>query len=364
MLIHRLIRLATIAAVGTFAAACESSTEPDLGMEIDTQAALADYEALEAVLGSDELAGFQALGNRGPFGAAPAMGVVAGMRAPSHLDGGRAFALDLVRRIHESEAVSGPSAAPIISDTHRGVTFVYDPEIDDYAPDFEREGAPETGVRFITYELDLAGFPIVEEQSGHMDLIDEGDGSSEDIILHLIVVHDDVIALDYRTTLDDTDEGRALTVAGFLFGDNVRLDFDIRATGTEYEGETKLDISFDLGVEARDFSIVGRVRGIEDDDDGPGAVELTVSHRQTSIRIEVAGDAGIIEGTVFVNGDVFATVLGPEDEPTFLGAGGDPITVEEMLVLHRIFDSVEDVFDFLEDLLDPVDDLVFLGIVL
>ena len=42
MLNHRLIRLATIAALGAFAAACETSTEPDLGMEIDTQAALVD----------------------------------------------------------------------------------------------------------------------------------------------------------------------------------------------------------------------------------------------------------------------------------------------------------------------------------
>ena len=36
----------------------------------------------------------------------------------------------------------------------------------------------------------------------------------------------------------------------------------------------------------------------------------------------------------------------------------------EVLVLHRIVDTVEDVFDFLEDLIDPIDDLVILGIVL
>ena len=68
--------------------------------------------------------------------------------------------------------------------------------------------------------------------------------------------------------------------------------------------------------------------------------------------------------TVYLNGDVFATVSGDAGSPTILGASGNPVTGVELLVLQRVVDTVEDVFDLLEDLLDPVDDLVFLGMLL
>lgn len=361
-------RIAAIATLAVVAAACGTSTEPEV-VELDTDAAMQDYETLDAVLSSNELVGFRALGGRTPFGGAPAvaMDAAARMGMLRDRDGSRTYALGLFERLADSRAADGPMAAPIISELHRGATFVYDPEADDYAVDPEREGAPETGVRFITYEVDAAGFPIVEEENGYADLIDEGDGSAEDIVLHLIVVHDGATALDYRTTLDENENRGALTVRGFLSGDGVRLDFDIEAVGTGPEGATTLDVAWDLRVAQRDFSITGSVSGIGEDDegdDGNGSVDVTVRHRDASIRIDVQNTDGIMDGTIFLNGDIFATVSGPEDEPTILGQGGDPLTMGEMLVLRQIFDTIEDVFDFLEDLLDPVDDLVILGFIL
>ena len=361
----RLSRLATIAALGMFAVACDSGTGPDIETALDTEAALADYEALGAALGSTEFAGFKALESRTPFGGAPAaIDVVASMSAPNAEDGGRAFALNLARRIQAAEATPGPSAAPIISDTHRGVTLVYDPATDDYAADPERTGAPETGVRFITYEVDGTGTPIVEQETGYADLIDEGDGSAEDIVLHLTVVQNETTVLDYRTTLDENANRGALTVHGFLQGDGVRLDFHIEAVGTETETQTTLDVAFELRVDARDFSITGNVGGIEEGTEGEGEIDLTVRHRAHSIRVDMDGSDGILEGTFFLNGDIFATVSGPADEPTIVGQDGEPLTIGETLVLHRIVDTIEDVFDFLEDLIDPIDDLVILGILL
>ena len=344
----RLGRLAKIAAIGTFAAACDSTTGPNLGMELDTEAALADYEALDTVLGSAEFAAFRALGGRTPFSLAP----------------GGTFALELVRRLEGSGAAAGPMAAPIISGTHRGATFVYDPGTDDYLLDPDRTGAPETGVRFILYEVDEAGRPIVEHENGHADLMDEGDESPEDIVLHLIVVQNETTVLDYHATLDENENRGELTVRGFLEGDGVRLDFDIEAASTETEGRATLDVAFDIRVDARDFSITGSVRGVEEGVEGEGDIDVTVRHRTESIRLDVRGSEGTIEGTVSVNSDLFATVSGPAEEPTLLGQGGDPLTFGEFLVLRQIFDAIEDVFDFLEDLIDPVDDLVVLGIVL
>lgn len=365
MFTRRRSRLATILAAAGFAAACDAGTGPELETALDTEAALADYEALQTALESTELLGFRALGGRTPFGGAPAaIDAVAGLSAPSGARESRAFALDLFRRIRGARSLSNAAAAPIISDFHRGATFVYDPDLDRYVVDPDRDGAPATGVRFIIYEVDHSGDPIVDQERGYADLIDEGDRSNQDIALRLKVVEGSTTVLDYATTLDDQGTRGELTVNGYLQGDGVRLDFDIHAIGTN-DGDTEtLDLDFDLAVEARDFSVSGSVSGVEEGQDGGGHIDVTVRHRDDSIHADVRGDQGVLDGTIYLNGDVFATVTGPEGDLVFLGADGDPLTWPELLVLHHIFDCIEDVFDFLEDLVDPVDELVILGTIL
>lgn len=365
MLTSHRIRTVAFIGLGVAMVGCESGTAPEVAPEFDTEAALADYNAIDRALASADFRGFQALSGRTPFGTSPAtIGIVAGMTAPDRADGGRAFALGIMERVRAAHSPDGPVAAPIISNFTRGATYVYDPDIDNYRLAVGREGAPPTGVRFILYEVDETGRPIVEQETGHADLIDEGDDSLEDIVLHLIVVQGGATVLDYLTTLDVNEGEGALTVRGFLRGDGVRLDFDIEAAGREIEGQQTLDVAFELRIDARDFSITGRVSGIEDATEGEGDVTITVRHRSDSVRLDVAGGNGMIAGTIFVNGQVFATVSGPTDEPTFLGRDGQPLTAREFRLLLRILDTVEDVFDLLEDLLDPVDDIVTLGIIL
>ena len=149
-------------------------------------------------------------------------------------------------------------------------------------------------------------------------------------------MHDGETALDYRTSLDETATGGALTVRGFLMGDGVRLDFDIEAAGTDDEGVESLDVSWDLRVEQRDFSITGSVSGIHEPDDGNGEIRVAVRHRAASIEVDVQGTDGIMDGSIFLNGELFATVTGPDDAPTILGAGGYPLTFGEMLVLRQV----------------------------
>ncbi len=365
MFTRRRSRLATILAAAGFAAACDAGTGPEVETGLDTDAALADYQALQTALGSTEFLGFRALGGRTPFGGSPAaIDAVAGMSAPHGAQASRAFALDLFRRIQGGQSLTQPAAAPIISGVHRGATFVYDPQLDRYVVDPDRTGAPATGVRFIVYEVDQAGDPIVGQERGYADLIDEGDTSNQDIALRLRVVEGSTTVLDYATTLDDQGTRGELTVSGYLRGDDVRLDFDIHAIGTNDGGTETLDVDFDLAVDARDFSVSGSVSGVEEGKDGAGHIDVTVQHRAASIRADVSGDSGVLDGTIYLNGDVFATVSGPEGDLVFQGADGHTLTWPEMLVLRHIFDCIEDVFDFLEDLVDPVDELVVLGAIL
>lgn len=367
MLIHRLSRTA-VCVLSLAAAACGVTTDPDIAPDLDADAALEDYAAMEAILASPDLEGFQALGSRTPFGSAIAgADVVAGLSAPSALDGGRSFARNLAGALVRHRSLSGaePAAAPVISGITRGKTFVYDPEVDDYRLAPDREGAPENGVRFIMYEVDEAGVPILETEIGYADLLDEGEGSAEDIVLRLLVVQRDETVLDYRTTLDVTDDGGALTVQGFAVGDGARLDFDIAASGREVPGGGELlDLDFDLSVESRDFRILGAVTGIDEADDDVGRIDISVTHGSESVRLDIAGTEGELDGTVYVNGSVFATVTGPEADPVFQDATGQPLTLRQLLVLRHAFEAFGNVLGFLEDLLDPVDEIVFLGIIL
>lgn len=363
---HRLPAALLVLAIA--AAGCESGTGPEVE-PFDAEAALADLEALDGTFGSAEMAGFQALAGRTPFGSSPAaIEIVAGLRAPDADDGGKAFAMELADRMvaanrHQSD---GPMAGPIISGWHRGTTFVYDPVEDEYVEDLEREGAPETGVRFIIYETDAAGVPIVEQETGYADLIDEGDGSEEDIVLRLIVVDGENTVLDYRTTLDHDANGGSLTVLGYLAGEEHRLDFDLSLEAEEMEEKTILDIDFSFGVETLGFSISGAISGIEDgNDEGPGQIEITMKNSVDEVRLAVDGDDMGLEGTVWVNGAVFATVTAVHgEEPVFANAAGGHLTEVEFKVLIHIMGTVEDIFEFLEDIVDPVDDIVLLGWVL
>jgi hypothetical protein len=358
-------RLCTLAALASFAAACENTTAPDFGL--DFEAAAADYEVVDTLFASAGWAGFEALGTRTPFGASSAaIEAVASLGRSTEPGSGRGFALALAHRMRGALVSGGrPALAPIISGTHRGSTFVYDPALDEYVVDALRTGAPATGVRFVLYEVDLTGTPVLAEEIGYADLIDEGDASAQDVALRLVVVAENVTVLDYATTLDLTLTQGTLTVGGYLQGENgLRLDFDIEAVGTHFLNYSTLDITFDLDVDARNFSITGSVSGIEEGVEGEGDVDLTVQHGNHSVRLDVSGGGGQIEGSVLVNSNLFATISGSANNPTILSATGEPLTTRQTLVLLHIVDVVEDVFDFLEDLVDPVDEIVILGIIL
>lgn len=312
---------------------CDTATAPADPAAFDAEAALEDYQALAAVLEGDELDAFRALPGRIPFASS-------------------------------SATPAGPVAAPVISGFHRGVTFVYDPEAGEYRADPDRGGAPADGVRFVLYELDAGGTPRVDREVGHADLVDEGDGSAEDVALRLVVVHHDDTVLDYRTTVDWSPGRGAISARGFVMGDGVRLDFDVTLEGREGNGLEEGLLTFDLGVDARDFSVAGRVQGLEDGGGAMGEVDLDIRHGSGALSVSATGEDGVLDGTVFLDGQPFAAFQGPEGDLEITTPDGRALTWSEALVLQRAVDVVEDVFDFVEDLLDPVDEVVLLGLIL
>jgi hypothetical protein len=351
----------------TLAAGCETGTGPEEPLSFDAEAALADHEALDAIFSSEALAGFRALGAGLSFqGIAPEADVSlrAGqlLGAPMDPTEARGFS----GRLFTAVSAMSPSAprTPIISVFRRGKTFVYDPDLDRYVMNEDLEGAPDNGVRFILYEPGIGGKPDPSAEIGHADLMDEGDGSAEDIALRLVVVEGTDTILEYATTVDHADETGKITVDGFLQGEQDRLDFEIGVRGSTAGAQNTVDISFEMAIASRSFLIQGAVSGVESESGEGGEVNLLVRHGNDSFQVDAAGTDTSIDGTVKLNGDLFAIITGDPEDPTITGATGEALTWNEALVLRQILDSTEDVFDFWEDLLDPLDELIILAIIL
>lgn len=353
------------------AVACERATSPSERGELDAAAVLADYGALNGVTASETWEGLQALAGRTPLSASAAVSALRLVPGVSSLGAsGRAYVSDVVRELSVATRTSGRGvgtsfARTLISPSHLGKTFVYDPLRDEYVVDPARTGAPRNGVRFILYAVDGAGRPNPAREVGSADLLDEASNSDATIVLRLVVSRQGVTRIDYRTSVLPGNGTGRIDVDGFATDDDgTRLDFDIGVTGREQGGTSLIDADFDLGVNARNFHISGTVRGVEDGREGDGAINVTARHGAASFRVTAEGDGETIDGTIFLNDAAFVTVSGDARNPTLKGASGQPITEQELRAVREVLHAVDDVFALVEDLVRPVEQLLLLGWIL
>jgi hypothetical protein len=366
---YRRTSILTLVLLAALTTACEDTTGPESRPTFDAEAALQDYETMDEILESSAMAGFRAMANgislQDPsLGAEIAVALGAEMAAPRGEGSARAFAHRMARIA--SSLPPGPRMSPIISVFNRGKTFAYDSELGRYINDPTRTDGPDNGIRWILYEDDGAGNPDPTLEIGYADLIDEGDGSPEDIALALVVVVEEETRLDYRVTLDLLEDGGKITVDGFIRGEDPadRLDFEVDVEGSEGPSQSSVDIGFEMRIDSREFRIDGSVTGLHVGADETGEIDLSVRHGSESLRITAVGTQSSIDGTFYLHDEVFATIYGDPESPMLEGATGEPLTWAEALVLRHMVDMAEDVFDLFEDLLDPVDELVILALIL
>ncbi len=326
----RFMRLLPLALV--VLAACQDSSGPDESGQLNSQRALADYQAFDEVRQSAGWRGFQL--------AAPQMAARLGF-TPGNVN---------------------VAMLPLISESNRGKTYIYDGTAQQWVIDPERTDAPANGVRFITYEPQGA-HPDPSKPIGHADLIDLGDATAG-IALQLIVVEGTRTIVDYTTSLEGDDDSGHITVDGYIQNTRDKLDFDIDVNGQNANGLERVDLVFEMGIAAREFRILGDIHGQKHNGEESGAVDLRVRHGNASFTVDVASQAGVLDGTIDLNNSPFALVSGPAQQPVFTRPNGTPIGGLEALVLWRIFDVSEDVFDLFEDLVDPIANLVIWAIIL
>jgi hypothetical protein len=327
----KLLRASVLSAVVVMTA-CQETSAPGSLDELNTSTALADYAAMDAVRQSTGWRGFQ-------------------MAAPQ-----------MAARIGFARSGVALKSIPLISDTNRGKTFVYDAVRHEWVIDPARTGAPANGVRFITYEPKGAE-PDPAKPIGHADLIDLGN-TTAGIALRLVVAEGALTILDYQTTLEGSDGSGHVTVDGYIQNTRDKLDFDIDVHGQKSGGVERADVSFELGIAAREFRVIGDVQAEKQNGMESGAVDLSVRHGAHSFTVDIANNGGTLDGAIDLNSSPFAMVSGPAQQPVFKRPNGSDIGGAEALVLWHIFDVSEDVFDLFEDLIDPIANLVIWAAIL
>lgn len=302
---------------------------------IDANRIIADHELLGSLIDGAAANSFAALGGRLPT------------------LGGPAATFD----------ATASGSVPLISETNRGVTFVYDASLDTYVPDPTLTGAPANGVRFILYET-IEERPDPSREIGYADLIDSGTTANNDIVLRFVAVKDGATFLDYGFTVSATDGQASAVIDGFLQDPENRLDFAIDLAGTDFGGTKTFDLGFDMAIAAREFTIEGGLTGEERADGSSHDVDLTVRHGDDSIRVDGSAINSQIDAGFYLNGSLFATARGGENAPEILNANGDPLRPIEVVALVQVLRVTSAVFMLVECLGEPVEGLIGLALAL
>ncbi|HSL70953.1 MAG TPA: hypothetical protein VK864_11975 [Longimicrobiales bacterium] len=362
--LRKFFRLSLVLALAAAASACQDMNGPGSLSKLNPEAALADYEAMDAVLESSGWQCYQMAVSKldvTKFGSAPAATVAATAQLRTLAQGDtRAFAAAVAGMT--DGVVLNSASLPLISEGNRGKTFVFDANLHDWVADPTRTGAPANGVRFIIYEPKGAE-PDPTREIGHADLIDLGDNTAG-IGLRLIVVEDELTIVDYRTTLEGSEGEGQITVKGFIQNHRDKLEFDIDVHGKKLAGVEQVDIDFDLGIAKREFAVEGDLHVEKNDLGEDGTIDLLVRHGSRSFRVDIANQNATLSGTIDLNNTLFAKVSGTPDVPVFTTPDGAPVTGANALVLWRMFDITEDVFDLFEDLVEPIAGLIILAVIL
>ena len=257
---------------------------------------------------------------------------------------------------------SGIYLIPLISDSGRGTTFVFDTLAGGYVPRFSRPGAPDNGVRFILYAVDpLTGAPQVSSEIGHADLFDLGSAAGPDIGLQFIVVSEGDIFLDYSVTAVGSQTGGALEIEGFAGLSPDRLSFEIDATSTSADASTARDVRFAIDIPERSFAVRADLASLDTEEGETGSVDLRVRHRGTTIRIQMEGGAGSAEASFLLNGELLATATGGPGGVAIRGADGLELNRDELQALHAILRLAGGLTSMFGELMAPAGRLIELA---
>lgn len=360
--------------LGLAAAACKDSPGP---ADFTNPAAVtADLSAVDSTFDSDVYRSFSAatfmLDAAAPSAMQQTAALVAGTRPALKRAGGQVFLPALVqgRRLQALLPDLSVSSAQgrIIADSLYNRVFEWDATLDQY----RWQGTTTTGlsgVRFVLYAVGLDGL-VVEPVSaiGTLDIIDQSTLSSLQLQVLVRGPGSTPTYVDYTISLTVNGPSSATATAsgslsnGLTAGANKTLTFN--ETVTVAPNAIRVNATFALNnpvitltlnesltfddpniVINADFSIIQ-----------PGETIRTVGR----VTINTFDDSAIVSVWVYVNGHPVASISGDPSIPAtqWVDAGGQPLTVQDLVALDALFDAFENFQSAVEGLFSPIGTLV------
>ena len=350
---HFAKRSLAILALTALAAGCgKDSNAPDA--PFDPAGTSSDIGAMQASFESPAMSSFAAASASmaSVLGESPAAAALRAMPTKALVTGDRKVAGHYAATVAKAYVRPTGGIRPSLStaaivDDHLGVTFVYNPDTDQYEAS-NATGAPQNGVRFIVYAVNgITGVPVEPlVEVGHADIVVTPSTNAATVGIQL--VSGGVTYLDYTLGVAGSESAFTINVSGFVTNGDDRVNFD-------------LDHHLTSDTIALDYQLTVPTRGgfridFEGEADGI-AVTTTLAARGPHGLVTVSGTQSGTTGSyeVEVNGELFATIATVEGEqPVITGADGQALTDAELEALETVFLIFTDGFDFLEDLMDPV----------
>ena len=338
-----LSRLGVIALFASVAACGDDTTTGPAPEEFAAEASLSDFQAMNDVLTSEAWEDFrEAAYLFGPVGSATETLDVLNTLSQGHPGHGNRTMTTAMQDLAVSQAAS-------FNPESRGTTFEWlESDGEGFYAATEREGAPADGIRFILYERDEEGMPIVANEIGHVDLIDEGD-DFDGLRVRLSAVRNGEAFMDYRWEVAEGEEGFFIRMGGYLRAGEDRLEFRMELSDDREENVERL--SYSARIDNRRFAIA--MDWMEDYGEDVESISLFVTHGRNSLFLESSVDRSMesttISGAVALNGEPFATFSGEPGSVTFMSARGDTLTEDEIQVLSRLRGLADEVWDRFED---------------
>ena len=352
----RRIGTAVVAAALLFTG-CSDGTGP--GEPFDPARAESDLTVLGTLFESDALAAFNDLSVYFNIDGGAPLAAISSARAMTTAGNtspatARRIAMAASEALSLSTYGSGGPSLQSLPPEVLGTTFVFDTLTDTYV-ESDRTGAPASGVRFIVYAIDPFDGPIVDQEVGYADLIDTSPGSQLSVGMRLLLVSGATTYLDYAFTATPTQSSILIGVDGYLSDGTTKLNFSVDTDLSFTEEELGIDVDFSFGIPSRQFSTAGSFEVTSSETASLLEIDLTIMSGGTKIRYDVVEDANseTINGTVYVNNAIFATISGDAADPVVAGAGGAELTAEETVALVEMLELAEACLEFFFDLLQP-----------
>lgn len=323
---------------------------------------------LDHILTQPGFASFRATGDR--LGPATPSGVVwlreselRAFAATPSAARARVLAHSLVERfraVHQGR-VAQPGWAIIAPELH-GKTLVYDPAQHRYIIDPVLEGAPANGIRYVLYAVDTqTQEPLVGQEIGHADLTDEGVALANGFSLRLRATTASLLFLDYAVTAQGNDQSGAIAVRGFMTDGVSQANFHVDVNGATGDSESTFALAFGLTTEPDGLDLATTIHAASATGADAGQMEQTLRVGGNEFRLTAAQTGGELRAAVVVNGRPFASIAGPPDHLTIVGADGQPLSPEAAMALGQILGLANGVARLAGDLLQPIQALIALS---